>query len=208
MHAVQSSTGLLKFLFVISLGSHIGTGIPKRQQIIEASMFLIHPMGWQDRSRASALLRRLEAATQPYSSLIPLIIAQTHGKEGLRRPMWPLTSYSHQSQTSSPCLTHNPEDQLSSRFTVFKVKISRFFPSLALLPHTAQGLTSHKPSWEGQGSGPTAKEAKNEGGGGQWLEYGCVMTSLGGLQSGHCQSACPCSISGFQRAHTEGTPQK
>ena len=102
-------------------------------------------------------------ATQPYSPLIPLIIAQTHGKEGLRQPMWPLTSYSHQSQISSPCFTHNPEDQLSSRFMVFKVKISRFFPSLALLPHTAQGLTSHKPSWEGQGRGLTAKEAENGG---------------------------------------------
>ena len=34
------------------------------------------------------------------------------------------------------------------------------------------------------------------------------MASLGGLQSDHRQSACPCSISGFQRAHTEGTPQK
>ena len=77
--------------------------------------------------------------------------------------MWPLTSYSHQSQISSPCFTHNPEDQLSSRFMVFKVKISRFFPSLALLPHTAQGLTSHKPSWEGQGRGLTAKEAENGG---------------------------------------------
>lgn len=46
MHAVQSPTGLLKILFVSSLGSHLVTGIPRRQQIIEANMFLIHPMGW------------------------------------------------------------------------------------------------------------------------------------------------------------------
>lgn len=87
--------------------------------------------------------------------------------------MWPLISYSHQSQISSPCFTHNPEDQLSSRFMVFKIKISRFFPSLALLPHTAPGLTSHKPSWEGQRRGLTAKQAENGGG----LEYGHVMTN-------------------------------
>lgn len=63
MHSVQSPTGLLKIVFVSSLGSHLVTGIPKRQLTLEANMFLIHPMGWQDRSRASGLLRRLEAAT-------------------------------------------------------------------------------------------------------------------------------------------------
>lgn len=165
-------------------------------------MILIHPVGWQGRSRkpASTLLRKLRKTHSLTAPLTPLILAQTIGKEGLGWPMW---------HTCTPKDQTPPDSQFS------KCRFPGSSPSLEPLPTHSPGLTgtqlptSPAATWlhrdwkigAGRGREGTSQSKRL---GMEGLEHRHVMTNLRSFndqprvpKSTLCWSACQCSIFRF-----------